>query len=143
MTDIPISAPGGYAPVMALAFGALDGAATIVDGAHPLPIAVTLRAAISSPLVGTANASSVAGPFTPDLGRAIVLTLSGSWTGSVQLLRSTDAGTTKLPVTAGGSVWGLFAANCNEPLWVETDAAATFYLQIEVTSGTVAYRVSQ
>lgn len=90
-----------------------------------------------------ASGSTTPGPFTPQLGRDMVLTLSGTWTGSVQLMRSVDGGTTKLPVTVGGTTWALFTANCNEPVWTSSESGATFYLAITVASGTVVYRLAQ
>ena len=141
--SIPISFPAAFAPVTAVAYGSLGSDATCVDSAHPLPVTVKQAATASTALTGTASASGDAGPFAPELGRAIVLTTSGTWTGTVQLLRSTDGGTTKLPLTVGGISWAAFTANCNEPVWVEADADATFYLALTVVSGTIAYRVSQ
>jgi len=72
-----------------------------------------------------------------------VLTLSGTWTGQVQLLRSVDGGATRLPVTAAGQAYGAYSQNVCEPIWEESEAAATLYLGITVTSGTVNYRVGQ
>lgn len=144
-TPFTVQAPAGYAPCVALAFGSLDGAFTAVDAANPLPVASqpSQAAATSTPLTGTASANATAGAFAPQLGRPIGLTLSGSWTGTVQLLRSTDGGTSKLPVTVGGAAWASFTGNCNEPVWEENDAAATFYLAFTLTSGSVTYRVAQ
>jgi hypothetical protein len=96
-----------------------------------------------TPLTGTAATTSTVGPFTPMLGRAIVLTLSGTWAGTAQLLRSTDAGTTKLPITIAGSAWGSYTANCNEPVTEETESGAVYYLSITLSSGTVTYRLAQ
>ena len=62
----------------------------------------------------------------------------GTW-----MLRSTDGGTTRLPMTIGGSGWGSFQGNCNEPVAEESVAGATYYLAIAVTSGTLSYRVTQ
>ena len=79
----------------------------------------------------------------PRLGRPIWLALSGTWTGSVALKRSTDGGATKLPLTAGGSAWGVFTGNACEQVIEESEAGAAYYLAVTVVSGTVAYRVSQ
>jgi len=100
------------------------------------------NAASSAPLTGTANASVTTPAFTPQPGREIVLTLSGAWSGTVSLLRSVDGGTTKLPATLASAplIW---SGNLNELVWVETEAAATLYLDIALASGTVTYRVSQ
>lgn len=99
--------------------------------------------ATSAALAGTTSATATLGPFTPQLARSIWLTLSGAWTGSAQLLRSTDAGVTKLPLTIAGQPWGAFTANANEPVGEETCAGATYYLAVTLTTGTLTYRVAQ
>jgi hypothetical protein len=48
-----------------------------------------------------------------------------------------------VPVTAGGLAWGVFTANACEPVWVEQEAVAELYLQIDVVQGTLNYRLSQ
>lgn len=94
-----IHAPAGYVPEHALAFSASDGTAVVVDADNPLPTAATLGAATSTAMTGALSATGTAGPFAPNLGRAIWLSLAGNWTGAVQLLRSMDGGATKLPLT--------------------------------------------
>ena len=94
-------------------------------------------------LNGSTAATATLGPFTPELGRPIWLTLSGSWTGSVQLLRSTDAGTTKLPLTAAGVPYGSYTANANEAVAEESCAGATWYLLATLSAGTLTYRLAQ
>jgi hypothetical protein len=139
-----VRAPGGFVPGQAIAFGAYDGPATAVDHTHPLPIASTVVAASSTPLTGSLSASGTAGPFAPQLGRPIWLTLSGSWSGVVQLLRSTDGGTTKLPLTYGdGSAKPVFAGAMQAPVAEETVGAATYYLAATLTAGALAYRMEQ
>lgn len=142
MTSI-IANPASYVPQRAIAFGALNGAAQPVERARPLPVEPMATAAQSTPLAGSASASGAAGPFTPDLGRAIWLTLSGSWTGTVRVLRSTDGGTTRLPLTAGGMAWAVYSGNVQEPVREESVAGATYWLDIALTAGTVAYEVRQ
>jgi hypothetical protein len=91
------------------------------------------------------------GPFTPQLGREIWVTLSGAGSsGTAQLLRSTDGGATKLGLTVAGQPWGSFpfagitdlAPAANEIVTAETDASATYYLALTVTqgTGTIAWR---
>ena len=138
-----VNAPAGFVPEYAIAFGTQDGPAVAVDAANPLPTSATIVPALSAPLVGTAATTSTVGPFTPQLGRAIWLTLSGTWTGTAQLLRSTDGGTTKLPLTAGGQSWGSFTANCNEAVAEESVSGATYYLAVTLASGSLGYRVAQ
>ena len=139
-----IHSPAGFVPLHALAFGANDAAATAVDAAHPLPTAPTIAAASSVPLVGTASASGALGPYVPQLGRTIWVTLSGTWSGSVQLLRSTDGGATRLPLTYGdGTAKPNWSGNLNAPVAEETVAAATYYLGVTLSSGTLSYRMEQ
>ena len=141
--SVAIEAPGGFVPRQAVAFGSAEGDAVQVDIDHPLPTSAMIGAATSAPLTGSSSASATVGPFTPQLGRPIWLTLSGSWSGTVVVLRSTDGGATKLPLTAAGQGWGAFGANVNEPVGEETVAAARYYLQITLTSGSVTYEVRQ
>ncbi len=139
----PILAFSSSVPEYAVSFRVGDDVAQLVDIAHPLPTQPAMALATSVPLAGSASATTVAGPFTPQLGRTIWVTLSGTWSGNVQLLRSTDGGTTRLPLTAGGTAWGSFSAAANEPVTDESDGAATYYLAITITSGTLTYRVAQ
>lgn len=137
----PIQSPSGYAATRAVAFADVDGNALLVSNAAPLPV---IQGAVpATPLAGSAAASTVAGPYQPALDRPVMLTLSGTWAGTVRLLRSTDGGTTKLPVTVAGDTWAQFTANCCEPVWDESEASAQLYLDIALTSGTIAYRIAQ
>lgn len=108
-------------------------------------IAASLSAipASSTPLAGSTSATATVGPFTPQLGRDIWITLSGTWSGTAQVLRSIDGGTTKLPLTVGGQSWASYTANAQEPFGAENVSGATYYLAITITSGTINYRVSQ
>lgn len=135
-------APAGYVPRMSMCFSDANGITEEVKASNPLPVNLQPRLA-SAPLDGAANASVLAGPFAPISDRAIMLTLSGTWTGSVRLLRSTDQGVTKLGLTALGSPYGLFQTNLCEPVWEEAESGATLYLDITVTSGNVIYRMGQ
>lgn len=96
-----------------------------------------------TPLAGTASATATVGPFVPLDERPIWVTLSGAWTGAVQLRRSTDGGVTKLPLTAAGQAYGGYTANANEAVVEDSCADATYYLAVALTSGAVAYRVAQ
>lgn len=109
-------------------------------------------AAGSTPLTGSVSDTSVHmfGPFTPQLARAIWLTLVGTGAaGTAQLLRSTDGGTTKPGLTAGGVAWASYTfpattgAIVNEQVVVESDAAATYYLSVTLTAGSLTYRIAQ
>lgn len=143
MPTLPVSAPAGYIPIFALAYSSSGGDGVPVDAGHPLPVSATLVAASSTPVDGSAGASVLAGPFSPDLGRPVWLTLSGTWSGSVAVLRSIDGGATMHPLTAGGEAWGLFTANACEQIAEETEAGATWYLDITLAAGTLTYRVAQ
>jgi hypothetical protein len=137
---IPIQNPAGYVVPSAIAF-ADAGALVPVDAASPLP--VTLGSAATTPLTGTATTSTVVGPYQPALGRAVMLLLTGSWSGSVKVTRSIDGGTTRQPLTVAGAAWGEFAGNACEAVWDESESAARLYLDITLTSGSVTYRLAQ
>ena len=141
-TPIPVSAPAAYAPITAIGFAEADSTLTPVSADKPLPVSsVTIPAPAA--LAGSTATAVVVGPFTPNSGKPVVLALSGTWTGTIKLLRSTDGGTTKLPLTAAGQAWGVFGANCCEPVWEETVTGAALYLDIVLGSGTLAYRMAQ
>lgn len=140
--DTPIEAPGGFAPVIALGMDDGTGQLSLVSAERPLPV-VSQTPTAPPVLAGSTSTAILAGPFVPAPLAPVFLALAGVWTGSVQLMRSTDAGATLLPVTLGGTAWGGFAANACEPVWVESEPAASLYLGIAPTSGTIAYRVSQ
>lgn len=141
--DPPVALPAGYVTGQAIAYVTPGDHAVLVSTAAPLPVAVTRLAATAAALAGSTAVSATLGPFTPELGRAIWLTLSGSWTGSAQLLRSVDGGTSKLPLTALGQPWGAFTGNANEAIIEESCAGVTYYLAVTLTAGTLFYRVAQ
>lgn len=145
MTTAPtIQAPGSFAPETAIVFGSRGGVATPVDPANPLPIRTLMTASSAAPLAGSASASGTVGPFMPELGRPIRLVLSGNWSGTVQLLRSTDGGATKLPITyADGSPRGSWTGNVNAAVAEESVAGAAYYLGLTLGSGSVGYRMEQ
>ena len=136
-----ISVPAGFAPAYAVGYSAPDGALAIASHAAPLPVSTSAPA--PTPLAGEAAASEVAGPFEATAGRTINVALDGEWTGTVRLLRSTDGGLTRAPLRVGGASWGKFTESGCEQAWSETEDGASFYLDIELTSGAVIYRVSQ
>jgi len=139
-----VEAPGNFTPQVALAFGSLNEAATPIGPANPLPTHARLGAADSSPIAGSTSVSTLLGPFAPELGRLIWVTLSGTWTGSVQLLRSVDGGATRLPVTYGdGTVKGIYSGNVNAAVAEETVDGTIWYLDATLGSGTLNYRLEQ
>lgn len=93
----PIQNPAGYAVTRAIAYADVDGSMVQVAAAAPLPVSIGASAA-TTPLAGTSSTSTVAGPYQPALGRAVILALSGTWNGTVNVTRSTDGGTTRLGV---------------------------------------------
>jgi len=137
----PIQNPATYIPVQALSFAQADGNSGLVSAELPLP--VTLLRPAASPLAGTATATGQVGPFSPAAGRPIMLSLSGTWSGSVRVMRSVDAGATRLPLTIAGEAWGEFTANACEAVWEEYEEDARLYLDIVLASGALTYRVSQ
>ncbi|HET8612496.1 MAG TPA: hypothetical protein VFL92_06985 [Sphingomonas sp.] len=144
MSDAPpVAAPAGYIPEHAMAFADPAGRAIGVTEADPLPVAARLNAARSTPLAGSCTASGVFGPFAPELGRPIWVSLSGDWTGSARLLRSADGASEALPLTVGGQPACRFTASANEPCCEETAAGATYFLAVTLGSGTLDYRVAQ
>lgn len=110
-------------------------------------------AATSAVLVATVadTLPHVLGPFNPQLNRAIWLTLNATLaaSGQAQILRSTDGGATKLAMTRQSVPIGQFAfaglagVIVNEKIDVETDAAAEWFLSIQLTAGSVSVRMAQ
>lgn len=146
MPDIPISYPGRFAPGFALAFADAAGAALQVSSVTPLPVAIVsggTTGSVPPALSGSTAVAITAGPYAPLAGRPLVLVLDGTWTGTVRLLRSTDGGTTRLPLSLGGAPYATFTANICEPVWEENEAGATFYLQLTPASGSILYRLAQ
>ena len=142
MPITPLKTPAGYVPQMAVAFANASGDAEPVSASNPLPFQEQPFAAAPA-LTGTALASGLFGPFAPRAGRAVVVVLSGTWSGSVKVVRSLDGGATKVGLTAGGTAWGVFTGNACEPVWDESEAAATLYLDVTLTSGSLTYRLGQ
>jgi hypothetical protein len=137
----PISVPAGYAPAFALGFSDSSANLSVVSEATRLPVAMS--AAAPAPLAGQSAVSQVVGPFDATAGRTVQVLLDGEWEGKVQLLRSIDGGVTRLPLRVAGTVWAEYTASGLEQAWSETEEGASFYLDIALTSGTVAFRVSQ
>lgn len=137
----PIQNPANYIPVQALSFAQADGNSGLVSADLPLPVSIVRPA--TAPLAGTAAVTGTAGPFAPAVGRPVMLGLSGTWSGTVRILRSVDGGVTRLPLTIGGEPWGEFTTNACEAVWEEYEDGARLYLDITLSSGTLTYRVAQ
>lgn len=143
MSSIPIDIPASFVPAVAISVGQPGAEARFVDAANPMPVQIARGSATAAPLTGTASASAQVGPFFADLDRPIHLSLAGIWAGRVRLLRSIDGGATREPLTLAGMPWASFTANANEPVAEESVAGASYYLDLAITAGTVAYRVTQ
>lgn len=143
MANPPISVPAGFAPAFALGYSDAQSNLTMVTASAPLPVSVGSGAPVPAPLTGQTATAALVGPFNAIADRPVVVALSGTWTGTVQVLRSTDGGVTKLPLRIGGSTWGTYRESGVEQAWIDKESGASFYLDIAPASGTVAYRVSQ
>jgi len=143
MAKPPISTPAGYAPAFAIGYADAQAKLTTVTATEPLPVTVTNAAAAPEAVTGQTSTAAVVGPFSAAPGLPVSVALSGTWTGTAQLLRSTDGGTTKLPLRIGGSTWGTFSEPGVEQVWVDSETGVSFYLDIAPASGTITYRVSQ
>jgi len=139
----PISPPASYVTPSAVGFADSAGQLALVSAESPMPVTTAARTGAPPPLAGTADASTVAGPFAPLPDVPIHLHLSGAWTGTVELQRSVDGGATMSGLTAAGMPWARFSGNANEVVWQEGDRAATFYLAVTLASGAIDYRLSQ
>lgn len=141
-TPLPVSVPAGFAPVTAIGFAQADSTFAQVSAASPLPVFFA-RTEIAAALSGTTSTSLIAGPFAPVRDRPVILALSGTWSGSVKVLRSTDNGSTKLPLTVGGTPWAMFSSNCCEAVWEEGADGAQLFLDVTLSSGALTYRLEQ
>ena len=138
-----VEIPGGFVPAFAVSFGAASSESQSVDLANPLPVQTRFGASQAAPLTGNAAASGVVGPFSPEPGRPIWVTLAVSWSGTVTVQRSTDDGVTRRPLTLAGGPWGVFTAHAQEAVGEETVAGATWWLDFQRTAGTLIYEVRQ
>ena len=142
MPSLPLLSPARYAPPFAVSFANAAGDSDVVSAANPLPVA-TAPASAPAALAGSVSATGVIGPFQPVAGRPVMLSLAGTWAGQVKVLRSTDGGATKLPLTALGQAYGTYAANICEPVWEEGEVGASLYLDVTLSSGAISYRMGQ
>lgn len=139
---IPVASPAPYAPLNAIGFSQPDLSVSPVSDGNPLPVRMAAQPA-SAALAGDASGTVQVGPYASVAGSPVILSLAGTWVGSVRVLRSTNGGITRLPLTAAGLAWGQFTANCCEPVWEESVPGSTLYLDITLSSGTVTYRMEQ
>lgn len=141
MPSQPISNPAAYVAASAVAFSDNSGNATVVSSNAPLPVRAALPQA--SPLTGTTTTSGQTALYQPVVGRSVILMLSGSWSGTVTVVRTVDGGATCVPLTSGGAPSAIFTTNCCEAVWDESEAAAQLALVITLAAGTVTYRIAQ
>ena len=79
----------------------------------------------------------------------MTLNATAAASGTAQLVRSNDGGTTRIGITQGSSVAASYqfsavtGAIVNEPVVTETDASATYFLTISLTAGNVTVRIAQ
>ena len=92
-------------------------------------------------LTGTFNAAGQSGVFRPEAGKAFNITLSSSFTGSVQLERQFNEIGDFYPLTALGSAIA-FTGPCSE-IFEEPEAGTAYRLNATSMSGTCQYRISQ
>ncbi len=142
MPSLPLQSPARFVPPFAVSFANVAGDSDVVSAANPLPVAAA-PATAPAVLAGSVNASGVLGPFQPVAGRPVMLSLAGTWAGQVKVMRSTDGGTTKQPLTALGQAYGTYVANIYEPVWEEGEIGASLYLDITLSSGSISYRMGQ
>jgi hypothetical protein len=108
------------------------------------PTVATLGTPSSTSVTGTVSASTSSAIFTPDLLRSIWVHTWGTWTGTVQLMRSTNGGLTWYPITtSSGTVKGQWTTNVNAAITEETCIGAVYQIQFTWTSGTMNYEIRQ
>ncbi len=142
MTTTPLQPPARYVAPFAVSFATPQGDSDVVSATNPLPVSMAPAAAPTA-LAGSASSSGQIGPFLPISGRPVMLALSGSWGGQVRILRSTNGGTTKLPLTALAQAYGTYTTNVCEPVWEEGEGGAQLWLDVTLASGNVTYRMGQ
>lgn len=142
MPASPINTPAGYTPAYAVGYSDAQGNVAMVSTASPLPIMAT-RVTTPAQLTGTVSTSQLVGPFAPALGLPVIISLSGTWAGTVTVQRSVSGGTTREPLTMAGNPWARYTGNVCEPVWEESQSGATLYLDVVLTSGTLTFRVAQ
>lgn len=123
----------------------IDSTGAAIGPGNPLVIADgPLAAAVSAPLSGTATSgTTIVGPFAPQLGRDLRITLRGTWTGTFAVGTSVDACVTVSPLTIGGMTWGSFSGNANEVVDRPTLAGVVYCATATVSSGSLSYGVRQ
>lgn len=123
---------------LADAAGSVTGVA-----ANPLATAVQYAASGVAPVTPALTSATCSAAFTPIAGRAFNVSAWGTFVATYQLFRSFDAGTTKLPITAAGTVLYQWTAPASETA-EETEYGVAYYVcATSYTSGTLNVRISQ
>lgn len=137
----PITVPAGYAPAYAIGFEGAAGQLVLVGQVERMPVATSAPA--PAEFSGATSVSTIVGPFDAVADRIVSVTLGGVWEGTVRLLRSTDGGVTQDELRVAGMPWAVYTTAGCEQAWLETEDNASFYLDVQLASGTLAYKVSQ
>ncbi len=114
-----------------------------VDPLTGNPVPIASAAATSTPVTGSTTSSTTMGPFAPQLGRDLAVTVTCTGTCTAQLLSSIDGGVTKLPLTVGGLAWATWTGPVNEVATTPTVAGTTYYLSLTASGGTTTGRMAQ
>jgi hypothetical protein len=116
------------------------------------PVNIEFNTATSSVVSGTVSNTTVnvEGPFAPNAGLPIMLTVVGTGaSGTVTLMSSSDGGTTRYPITVGGKAWGIYQFSgvtgviVNESPDTPLSTRITYYLKIQLTTGSVSFKIYQ
>jgi len=108
-----------------------------VSLAKPLPVAPSSGASGLVPVTGSFAATGTSASFTPIAGRGFNVSLWGAFSGSVQLERSFDSGTTWLQAAAARTAPDTFVC-------LDAESGVQYRLNCTVySSGPINYRVSQ
>ncbi|WP_404479404.1 hypothetical protein [Novosphingobium sp. BL-52-GroH] len=143
MPNNPIQMPSGYATAFAIGFAdPASGDLSIVESSRPLPV-TNVAASAAEPLSGVAYLDGTFGPFLPTTQRPVLISLEGTWTGTVTIRRSVDGGQTMQALTIAGEPWGIYRNNACEVVWEEIEEGAALYLSATIATGSLVYRLSQ
>lgn len=137
----PIVSPARFAPATAIGFSDEETGLVLVSNGKPLPVQ-TVRQSPNA-LIGTLSGAATSGPFAAVPGLPIVVALGGEWQGTIRLLRSSDGGASKMPLSASGIALGYFSQPGVEQVWEETQEDITFFLQADLSAGEAIFEVSQ
>jgi hypothetical protein len=107
------------------------------------PVGAGYESSGLQPVTGAFAAPGQSASFAPLAGRGFNISIWGTFSGTVQLERSFDAGSTWLPVTANGTQLEKFTSAASEQ-WQEDEAGVLYRLNCTaLASGTADYRLSQ